>query len=135
MRWQWYAGITLLVWGFWGLLPKLALRTLDRQSVLVWDSLGGLLIGLLVFASRGFRVQTEPEGVFYAIAYGICGLGGSYLFLLALREGKASVIVPFTSLYPVVTLALSVWLLNERPSPANLAGVLFAVVAVILLSR
>jgi transporter family protein len=134
MRWQWYAALTLLVWGFWGLLPKLALRTLDRQSVLVWDSLGGLLIGLLVLSTRGFHVQTEPRGTLYAIAYGICGLGGSYLFLLALKEGKASVVVPFTSLYPVVTLALSVLLLKEHPSPANLIGIAFAVVAVILLS-
>jgi bacterial/archaeal transporter family protein len=135
LRWQWYAGLTLIVWGFWGLLPKLALRTLDRKSVLVWDSLGALLVGLVVLASRGFRVQTEPWGVFYAMAYGVCGLAGAYLFLLALREGKASVVVPFTAMYPVVTLALGMLLLRERPTAINMIGVAFAIVAVILLSR
>jgi bacterial/archaeal transporter family protein len=93
-----------------------------------------LLVALAMLASRGFRVQTDAPGVLAAIATGVCGLGGAYLFLLALERGKASVVVPFTSLYPLVTLALSVLLLRERPSPANLVGIAFAVVAVALLS-
>jgi transporter family protein len=135
LRWQWYAGLTLIAWGFWGLLPKLALQTLDRKSVLVWDSVGALLVGLVVLAARGFRAQTEPWGVFYAIAYGICGLGGAYLFLMAMERGaRASVLVPFTALYPVVTLLLGILLLRERPLPIHLVGLAFAVVAVVLLS-
>lgn len=135
MRWQWYAGLTLIVWGFWGLLPKLALRTLDQRSVLVWDSIGGLLVGLAVFASAGFRLGMEPRGVLGSVAYRICGIGGSFLFLLALKGGgSASVVVPFTALYPLVTLVLSVLLLGERPSPVHLVGIAFAVVAVVLLS-
>jgi transporter family protein len=134
VRWQWYAGLTLIVWGFWGLLPKLALRTLDQRSVLVWDTVGGLLVGLAVLASSGFRLGMEPRGVLGSVAYGICVIGGSFLFLLALKEGKASSVVPFTALYPLVTLVLSVLLLGERPSPVHLLGAAFAVVAVVLLS-
>jgi transporter family protein len=133
MRWQFYASAALLVWGFWGYLPKLALRTLDPRSVLILEGLGGVLVGLAVLASRGFRVQADAGGMLAAVATGICGLGGAYFFLLALERGKASTIVPFTALYPLVTLALSVLLLRERPSPANLAGIAFAVVAVALL--
>lgn len=135
MRWQWYAGLTLIVWGFWGLLPKLALQRLDQRSVLVWDTVGGLLVGLAVLASSGFRLGLEPRGVLASMAYGICGIGGSFLFLLALKAGgDNSVIVPFTALYPLVTLILSVLLLGERPSPIHLLGAAFAVVAVVLLS-
>jgi len=135
LRWQWYAGLTLFIWGFWGMLPKLALRTLDRKSILVWDTVGALLVGLVALASRGFRLQSEPWGVFYAIAYGVTGLGGAYLFLMAMERGaKASVLVPFTALYPVMTLLLSALLLRERPTAINLVGVAFAIVAVILLS-
>jgi bacterial/archaeal transporter family protein len=135
MRWQFYASAALLVWGFWGYLPKVALRTLDPRSVLILEGVGGVLVGLAVLACRGFRVQADAGGMLAAVATGICGLGGAYFFLLALEDGKASVVVPFTALYPLVTLALSVLLLRERPSAANLAGIAFAVVAVALLSR
>src|SRR5947207_3407779 len=135
MRWQFYATLALLVWGFWGYLPKRALITLDPRSILALEGLGGVLVALAIFASRGFRVHAEPQGMLAAVVTGICGLGGAYFFLLALERGKASVIVPFTSLYPLVTLALSVLLLRERPTTTNLVGIAFAIAAVILLSR
>jgi len=134
MRWQFYAVLTWVVWGFWGYLPKRALASLDPRSVLVLEGLGGVLVALTILLSSGGRVAVDRSGMLAAVATGICGLGGAYFFLLALQRGKASVIVPFTSLYPLVTLALSVLFLRERPSPANLLGIALAVAAVILLS-
>jgi len=135
MRWQFYAVLTWVVWGFWGYLPKRALASLDPRSVLVLEGLGGVLVALTILLSSGGRVAVDRSGMLAAVATGICGLGGAYFFLLALQRGKASVIVPFTSLYPLVTLTLSVLFLRERPSPANLLGIALAVAAVILLSR
>ena len=135
MRWQFYASLALVVWGLWGYLPKRALVTLDPRSVLVLEGLGGVVVALALLLASGGRVSVDRAGLLAAVATGVCGLGGAYFFLLALQRGKASVIVPFTSLYPLVTLALSVLLLRERPSPANLLGIAFAIAAVILLSR
>lgn len=135
MRWQFYATLALIVWGFWGYLPKQALATLAPRTVLVLEGLGGVLVALTILCSNSDRITVDRAGMLAAVATGVCGLGGAYFFLLALQRGKASVIVPFTSLYPLVTLALSVVLLRERPSPANLLGIAFAVAAVILLSR
>jgi transporter family protein len=101
----------------------------------VLEGLGGVLVALAIFVSRGFRVHADPQGMLAAVVTGICGLGGAYFFLLALERGKASVIVPFTSLYPLVTLALSVLLLRERPTTTNLVGIAFAIAAVVLLGR
>ena len=134
MRWQLPATIALLIWGLWAFLPKLALQAFEPRSVLVWESLGSALVGLGVLVSVGFRVQATPVGVLAAVITGACGLGGALFFLMALDRGKASVVVPFTSLYPLITLVLSVLFLGERPSPTNLLGVLFAMVAVVLLS-
>ncbi len=102
--------------------------------MLVWESLGSVLIGLTVLAARGFRVQAHPGSAVAAVVTGLCGLGGAYFFLVALERGKAAVVVPFTSLYPLITLALSVAFLRERPSLANLIGIAFAIAAVVLLS-
>jgi len=135
LRWQLPATIALLVWGLWAFLPKLALRTFDPRSVLVWESVGSLTVGLIVLASLSFRAQVwPPGGALAAVVTGLCGLGGVYFFLLALERGKASVVVPFTSLYPLITLLLSLAFLRERPSPASLLGVAFAIAAVVLLS-
>jgi bacterial/archaeal transporter family protein len=135
MRWQFSATLALVVWGLWGYLPKQALATLDPRSVLVLEGLGGVLVAMALVVSSTGRIAVDRAGMLAAVATGVCGLGGAYFFLLALQRGKASVIVPYTSLYPLVTLALSVVLLRERPSPANLLGIAFAVAAVILLSR
>jgi transporter family protein len=134
MRWQLYASLTLLLWGLWGYFPKRALATLDPRSALVWESIGGVLVGLALIIFRGFRVHAEPHGMLAALAAGLCGLGGAYFFLLALERSKISVVVPFTSLYPLITLALGVMLLGERPTHAQLLGAGFAVAAVVLLS-
>jgi bacterial/archaeal transporter family protein len=135
MRWQFHATIALLVWGLWAFLPKLALRAFEPRSVLVWESVGSVIVGLTVLASLRLHVQTTPYGVVAAVVTGLCGLGGAYFFLLALERGQASIVVPLTSLYPLITLGLSVVLLKERPSPANLLGIAFALVAVVLLSK
>ena len=82
--------------------------------MLVLEGLGGVLVGLAVLATRGFRIPTDAGGTLAAVATGVCGLGGAYFFLLALERGKASIIVPFTALYPLITLALCVLLLGER---------------------
>lgn len=133
-RWQFYATFALLVWGLWGYLPKRALRSMDPSSILILEGLGSVLVGLVMFVSRGGRVRADLPGMLAAVGTGVCGLGGAYFFLLALERGKASVIVPFTALYPLVTLVLSVLLLGERPSVANLIGICLAVAAVALLS-
>jgi transporter family protein len=135
MRWQFYASLALVVWGWWGYLPKRALATLDPRSVLVLEGIGGVLVAVTLLVSSGGRVAVDRSGVLAAVATGVCGLGGAYFFLLALERGKASVIVPFTSLYPLVTLVLSVLLLRERPSLSNLLGIALAIAAVVLLSR
>jgi bacterial/archaeal transporter family protein len=134
LGWQFYAALALVVWGFWGYLPKRALLTLDPRSVLVLEGVGGVLVALGVLVSRGFDARADAPGMLAAVATGVCGLGGAYFFLLALERGKASTVVPFTSLYPLITLGLSVLLLRERPSPTNLVGVVLAVGAVVLLS-
>jgi len=57
-------------------------------------------------------------------------------FVFALSSGgKASIVVPMTALYPVITIVLSVAILREQITPVHGAGVALALVAVVLLSR
>ena len=45
MRWQFYAMLTWVVWGFWGYLPKRALASLDPRSVLVLEGINDVKAG------------------------------------------------------------------------------------------
>jgi len=63
-------------------------------------------------------------------------MAGIIAFVFALNHGgKASIVVPMTAMYPVVTIALSVGILKEQITPTTGMGVVFAMIAVFLLSK
>jgi transporter family protein len=66
---------------------------------------------------------------------GVAGTLGTLFLLYALRQGgKASLVVPITALYPLVTIILAVLLLRERVTIQQGIGMALAVIAVVLLS-
>jgi transporter family protein len=63
-------------------------------------------------------------------------MAGIIAFVFALSHGgKASIVVPMTAMYPVVTIGLSVAILKEQITPTTGLGIVFALIAVFLLSR
>jgi transporter family protein len=62
------------------------------------------------------------------------GMGGAFLYLLAVSKGKVSIIVFISALYPVVTIALSYFFLQETINLKEGIGMIFALVAIILFS-
>ncbi len=124
----------LLVWGFWGFLPKLASRHLDPKSILIYEILGAILVGLAVLAWVGFKPQIHARGIALSAATGAAGFLGSLLFLYAISRGKASIVVTMTALYPLVVIALSYFFLDEGVTLKQAFGVVFALIALVLLS-
>ena len=123
-----------IVWGLWGLLPKLAVKYISPVHVMIYQIGGSVVLGLVLLAVIGFRPQFEPKGVAFAIAGGICGMGGSLLYLLAVSKGKVSIIVFISAMYPVVTIALAYFILHEPVTLKECVGMIFAITAIILFS-
>jgi transporter family protein len=123
-----------VVWGLWGLLPKLAVRHMSASHAMVYQVGGAVLFGIVLLAWIGFRPQFEPRGIAFAVTAGICGMGGAFLYLLAVSKGKVSIIVFMSAMYPVVTIALSYIFLNETISLKEGIGMVFALAAIILFS-
>jgi transporter family protein len=121
-----------LVWGFWGLLPKLAVKFISPVHAMIYQVGGTLVFGLVLLAVIGFRPQIEPKGIAFAIAGGICGMGGALLYLVAVSKGKVSIIVFISAMYPVVTIALSYFILHEPITLKEGIGMIFAITAIIL---
>jgi drug/metabolite transporter (DMT)-like permease len=65
---------------------------------------------------------------------GILDTAGNTLFAAASSQGEVSVVSVLATLYPVTTVALAALVLSERFDRLQLAGVIFAIVGVVLIS-
>jgi transporter family protein len=128
------ASIAVLVWGVWGFLPKLAVKYMNPWTVTVFQGCGTLLVTIGILVYQWKTLSFHHIGAMLAIAGGVCGLGGTLFFVRALSLGDTNVVVPFTALYPLVTVILSTAILKEPLTAAHILGLILALVAVALLS-
>ena len=70
----------------------------------------------------------------FGMAVGILGAGGQLVLFHTLAISPAYLVYPFISLSPVVTIALSLFLLKERANKFGWIGVVLALIAIPLLS-
>lgn len=132
--WFWFAMIVLISWGVVGLLQKLSTNYLSAESALIWLVVGFFLIQPFVYPGRTlWTYSTRSLG--WALFCGLLNALGAWALLAAMRSGgKASIVAPFTALYPLVVVLAAPFVLHESISPLQGVGVLCALVAVVLLS-
>jgi len=136
-RWLAFSLLTILVWGAWGAVSKVASEGVDADTNQVFFTFGLLPLIALVWRSprnagggAGRRI-----GIGWAFLTGILGGTGNIAFFHALvMGGKASIVSPVTALFPLVTVILAITLLYERVGRAQLIGLGLALVAIYLLS-
>jgi bacterial/archaeal transporter family protein len=133
-NWYLFSLATMVCWGMWGIFGKLASAQINSRLLILISTSTSFLLIWTVFLISGFEIEKKGLGIGYSMLAGIVGSIGTIFFYLALRNGKASVVVPLTALYPLVTVILSFLLLKEHISAVNLAGVFLALIAGILLS-
>jgi transporter family protein len=143
--WFFYALAAMALWGLWGFYFKLARQqfgeTLHPSQLLglcVVQCACMICIGVpALLALRVFAVPVEfhAAATRFAVLSTLAVLLGTLMMMLALSRGKASLVVPLTALYPLVTLLLSQWLLRERLTPSQWLGVLLALAAMGLMAQ
>ncbi|MGQ9920418.1 MAG: EamA family transporter [Desulfobacca sp.] len=132
--WFSFALLALLFWGLWGVCSKIANMYLPSWAIFIIEVLVYVVVGGIVWGLQRFALPWSPPGLAAAVAAGLCGGGGLFFFLKALASGPASVVVPLTSLYPLITVLVGVTILAEALTLRQLLGIGLAVVAVWLLS-
>jgi transporter family protein len=130
--WFIFALAALLLWGVWGLFPKLATNYLSPASVFVFSGIGNVLVLIVVLVFLNFRPDVHPRGITFAILAGLLGTLATIPFLYAISKGKASVVVPLASMYPLVTIVLSLLILREPMTLKQGAGIVLALIALLL---
>ena len=132
--WMIWSGLALLCWGVYGFLPKLVVQSIKPQSAIVYEILGGMLVGIGVLFALNFRIETDPKGAGLALAAGFAAMLGALFYLKAATEADLALITPVTALYPMVTIFLAAVFLHESIGWRQMAGLLLAIAAIWLMT-
>jgi transporter family protein len=125
-------GYVVLV-GVAGVTTKVALRTIDWQQVVYWVPVAYLVLSAILLLVFG-KPMVLGVGGGWAIVTAFAAAGGLICFFYALSKGDASLVVPMTSAYPVVTLAGSAIFLSESITAPKLIGTALVIAGVVVIS-
>src|SRR5262245_60283605 len=132
--WFYYACVATLCWGVVGLLQKLGTNRVSSRALLVWLIVGFVALLPLLWhdgALTGLSWRVVLIGLLGGVANGL----GSWALFGALERGaKASVAVPLTALYPLVTIVLARIFLAETLTFRQWIGIALAVAGGAMLS-
>lgn len=120
--------------GLTGISVKYALKTISWQQMLLWVPLAYAGFALILILGYGARFPLGVGGAWAALT-ALFASAGLILLFVALDRGQASVVVPVSSIYPVVTLVASAVFLAESVTVPKVAGTLLVVAGVTLISR
>ena len=140
--WLWIilAVLVLFAWGIQGFFMKFANNSMDAESIFIWMAISGLvLIPVAWYMSpdaAAFFAQENITGASLG-CFGIQILNaiGALTLVYAYRFGKAVIVSPMEGLSPMVTVLLSLIILQVIPSPLQIAGICCAAFAMYALSK
>jgi len=133
-----FALAAFVLWGVWSLTSKLAIDRVGAGNIFGFYVISAVSAPLIY---SWFR-RVKPAGVApknprrMSWALGAIGLAvnvsGAYAFSFALEQGLASLVVPISSAYPLVTVVLAIAILKERVSRIQVVPLVVVVLGLIL---
>ena len=134
-KWLSYSLLSILFFAAWGLVSKAAIDLVSPLQGQILFSIGLFPLGIIAAMSKDHRDGNQFRGAGYGLLTGVFGSIGNIAFFEALSHGgKASTVVPFTALYPLVTVIGALFLLGEKLNWVQRCGVALALGAVFLFS-
>ena len=132
--WIIYALVALVFWGITGVTQKLSTNNISTQLSFLWFVYAMFAIGLVIFLTVPIQWHMPPKIFWLAIVGGaLNGLGALTSFAAFEKGGKASIVVPLCYLFPLVTVLLAITFLHESLTRTEIAGIITALVAAVLL--
>jgi transporter family protein len=133
--WHWLAPALMacLWWGLFGFLAKLGSADVNAYDMQVLFTVGTIPIAIYILARRA-GMRANNKGRLTGAVIGIFAGVGGIAYFAAMARGKASIVGPVTSLFPMVTVLLATTLLKERLNRVQMAGIVLALVSAALLA-
>ena len=133
--WLWFAIIALVFYGVTGVTQKLSTNRISSELSFLWFAYAMIAISAVLLLTVPMHWHVSRLMMFLAIIGGtLNGLGALTSFAALESGGKASVVISLISLYPLLTVVLAVAFLHEALTKVQVAGIVLAIVAAILLS-
>jgi uncharacterized membrane protein len=133
--WKWLPSALLAFfwWGLFGFLAKVGSADVSANDMQTLFTVGTLpLVAFVLIRRTGLRSNKKGRVIGLLIGV-IAGLGNAAYFV-AMGLGKASLVGPVTSLFPLVTVLLATLILKERFNRVQACGVVLALVSAVLLA-
>jgi uncharacterized membrane protein len=132
--WLVYALITTIFWGVWGAFIEIPEKAGFPATLgyVVW-SFTMIPCALVALKIIHWKPETDKRSVFLGMLVGLLGAGGQLILFQVLREGPAYVVFPLISLFPVLTITLSVIFLKEKTNKRHWIGIVLALIAAVFL--
>jgi uncharacterized membrane protein len=134
-NWLLFAFITTIFWGIWGAFIEIPEKAGFPATLgyVVW-AITMIPCSLLALRYIKWKLEYDTKSIFLGSIIGILGAGGQLLLFQALKDGPAYIVFPLISLFPILTIALSMIFLKEKASTKHWIGIIVALIAIFLLS-
>ena len=122
----------IFCWGLWGFFSKLAVVKVGAGMATIWNSIFSVFVILVLLYSK-FSFKMDFSGGLLLFLGAASSAVGGILFYRLISAHPASIIISLTSLYPLITIVLSLLFLHEGITLRQALGIVFAMIAVFLL--
>lgn len=113
---------TILIWGTWAFLGKVAAQYNNSTIVTIGTNVGYFIFSLFLLID-GIRDANVFKKINYTIPailpillIGLLGVTAKWTFYSALEKGPSAPVIALTALYPIISLILACFFLNEEIS-------------------
>lgn len=133
--WLVFILITVCTWGVWGAFSGYQIQhgIPDTVVYIAW-ALSMIPCAVVALVLNKGKLKHDRRSVLLGCAVGLLGAGGQLVLFKALTLGPSYIIYPFISMSPVIVITLAAVFLHEKASHWQVAGIVVALAAILLLS-
>ena len=134
--WLVFILITIVTWGVWGAFSD---TQMDRDNIpetvvyILW-ALTMIPCAIVALCVNKGKFMHDWKSAVLGCTVGLLGAGGQLVLFKALAIGPAYIIFPFISMSPVIVITLASIFLKEKANKWQIAGIVVALAAILLLS-
>lgn len=134
--WLLFILITVVTWGIWGAFSDLQMGRdgIPETVVYILWALSMVPCAIVALIINKGKLQTDWKSILLGCTVGLLGAGGQLVLFKALAIGPAYIIFPFISMSPVIVITLAAIFLKEKATRWQIAGIVVALAAILLLS-
>ena len=132
-----FALLAFALWGFWGLTSKMAINVVGPGNILGFYAISSFTVPFLYawFRRGNPNPTTDRHPSRMAWILGVAALAlnvfGVFALSFALQTGLASLVVPISCAYPLVTVILAVALLHEKLDRFHMMALVLVIIGLI----